>query len=124
MSSTLDQRMRRTKAAFWKVKTSRLIILSCSSRMAGAGLAPPSVTGAPAGGPPGCQSVGERRAYTPAQKKKVRGGLAIVDPAVNERGAIEPPGRAPGGSAELLWLGAGGGGSKKKFTIYGVWRVS
>ena len=25
-----------------------------------------------------------------------------------------PPGRAPGGSAELLWLGAGGGASKKK----------
>ena len=44
-------------------------------------------------------------------------------PAVNERGASEPPGRAPGGSAELLWLGAGGGGSKKKFTIYGVWRL-
>ena len=31
----------------------------------------------------------------------------------------KPPGRAPGGSAEHLWLGAGGGASKKKFA-YGT----
>ena len=35
----------------------------------------------------------------------------------------EPPGRAPGGSAELLWLGAGGGASKKKFTACALSRA-
>ena len=37
-------------------------------------------------------------------------------PGGERRVASESPGRAPGGSAELLWLGAGGSASKKKFT--------
>ena len=36
-------------------------------------------------------------------------------PGGERRVASESPGRAPGGSAEHLWLGAGGGASKKKF---------
>ena len=40
-------------------------------------------------------------------------------PGGERRVASEPPGWAPGGSAEHLWLGAGGGASKKKFSV--VW---
>ena len=36
-------------------------------------------------------------------------------PGGERRVASEPPGWAPGGSAEHLWLGAGGGASKRNF---------
>ena len=42
-------------------------------------------------------------------------------PGGERRVASESPGRAPGGSAEHLWLGAGGGASKKKFTAACPW---
>ena len=42
-------------------------------------------------------------------------------PGGERRVASEPPGWAPGGSAEHLWLGAGGGASKKKFTVLCPW---